>query len=172
MSILTGMKIRGCTFFNTPLIPPSSGDRGVWILLVVLLFLAACTPKEKVELRRIKDIVVDVNTDPLLRANAVLYNPNNISMTLRKIDMEVFVDGKKAALIDQKLKAKVPARAEFTVPLEVKLNLKELGFFDTVLAVLGGKKMKIRYKGSIRFTYKGVPVTIPVDYQDEIRVRI
>lgn len=154
--------------------PPSlleGGTRGVYILLV-FLFLASCAPKEKVELRRIKDIIVDVNTDPLLRANAVLYNPNKISMTLRKIDMEVFVDGKKAALIDQKLKTKVPARAEFIVPLEVKLNLKELGFFDTLRAVLGGKKMKVRYTGSIRFTYKGVPVTIPVDYQDEIRVRI
>lgn len=142
---------------------------GVFILF---LFINSCTPREKVELRRIKDIVVDVATEPLLKANAVLYNPNNIRMTLRKIDMEVFVDGKQAAIIDQKLKTKVPAKAEFTVPLEVKLNLKELGFFDTVLAVLGGKKLKIRYKGSIRFTYKSIPVTIPVDYQDEIRVRI
>jgi LEA14-like dessication related protein len=141
-------------------------------MLAALLFIFSCTPKEKVELRKIKDIVVDATTEPLLKANAVLYNPNKINMTLRKIDMEVFVDGKPAALINQKLKTKVPAQAEFTVPLEVKLNLKELGFFDTVLAVLGGKKMKIRYKGSIRLTYKAVPVTIPVDYQDEIRVRI
>lgn len=141
-------------------------------ILTALLFVTCCAPKEKVELRRINDIVVDASADPLLKANAVLYNPNNIRMTLRKIDMEVFVDGKKAALINQILKTKVPARAEFTVPLKVKLNLKELGLFDTILAVLGGEKIKIRYKGSIRFTYKGMPVTIPVDYQDEIRVRI
>ncbi len=141
-------------------------------MLIALVFLFSCTPKEKVELRKIKDIVVDATTEPMLRANAVLYNPNKISMTLRNIDMEVFVDGKKAALINQQLKAKVPAQAEFTVPLEVKLNLKELGIFDTLLAVLGGKKMKIRYKGFIRFIYKTVPVTIPVDYQEEIRVRI
>ncbi|MDL5047704.1 LEA type 2 family protein [Oscillatoria amoena NRMC-F 0135] len=144
----------------------------VGVLFASLLFIAGCAPKEKVELRRIKDIVVDATNEPLLKANALLYNPNKIKMTLRKIDMEVYVDGKKAALIDQKLKTKIPAGAEFIVPLEVKLNLKELGFFDTMLAVLGGKKMKIRYTGSIRLTYKGVPVTIPVDYQDEVRVRI
>jgi LEA14-like dessication related protein len=141
-------------------------------MLAALVFIGSCSPKEKVELRKIKDIVVDATAEPMLRANAVLYNPNNLRMTLRKIDMEVFVDGKKAALIDQKLKTRVPAQAEFTVPLELKLNLKELGFFDTVLAVLGGKRMKIRYKGSIRLTYKTVPITIPVDYEDEIRVRI
>lgn len=176
MSILTAMKIRGCTFFNTPRSPLEhtpliSPLRGVCILLA-LLFLASCAPKEKVELRRIKDVVIEVNTEPLLRANAVLYNPNKISMTLRKIDMEVFVNGKRAARIDQQLKTRVPARAEFTVPLEVRVNLRELGFFDTVRTLLGGNKLKVRYRGSIRLTYKSIPVTIPVDYEDEIRVRI
>ncbi|MFN3840051.1 MAG: LEA type 2 family protein [Cyclobacteriaceae bacterium] len=151
---------------------PSVFLRLLLLALLPFILVTSCVPKEKVVLRKIKDIVVDVNTEPVLRANAVLYNPNKLKMTLRKIDMEVFVDGKKAALINQKLKTKIPAEAEFTVPLEVNLNLKELGFFDTVLAVLGGKKMKIQYTGSIRLTYKSVPITIPVDYQDEIRVRI
>ncbi len=138
----------------------------------LLMSISACKPEGDVELRRIKDVVVDATTEPVLKANAVLFNPNKIRMTLRAIEMDVFVDGKKAARIDQRLKTKVPAQAEFIVPLEVKLNLKELGFFDTLFSVLGGKKKKIHYKGSIRFTYKGVPVKIPVDYQDEIRVRI
>ncbi len=167
MSILTTM-IHKSIF----LVLPSVFLRLLLLALLPFILGTSCVPKEKVVLRKIKDIVVDANTEPVLRANAVLYNPNKLKMTLRKIDMEVFVDGKKAALINQKLKTKIPAEAEFTVPLEVKLNLKELGFFDTVLAVLGGKKMKIRYTGSIRLTYKSVPITIPVDYQDEIRVRI
>lgn len=139
--------------------------------LGIAILLGSCKPKEDVQLRKIKDIVVDATTDPLLRANALLYNPNNIRMTVKKIDMEIFVDGKKAAVIDQRLKIKVPAKAEFTVPLEVKLNLKELGFLDTVLSMIGGKRMKIQYKGSIRLQYGGVPFTVPVDYKDEIQIR-
>ena len=147
----------------------------IWNLTVVsMLFfsLNGCKPKEDVVLRKITNIVVDVTTEPVLQASAVLYNPNNMRMTIKKLDIEIFVDGKKAALIDQKMKTRVPAKSEFTVPLEAKLNLKELGFLDTVFAVLGGKKMKIRYKGAIRLTYKGVPIRVPVDYQEEIRVRI
>jgi LEA14-like dessication related protein len=143
-----------------------------WYTLFVLVVLSACRPKQEVELRKITNIEVDATTEPMLRANALLYNPNNIRMTLKRIDMDVYVDDKKAALIHQQLKTKIPAQAEFTVPLEVKLNLKELGFLDTVFAVLGGKKMKIRYKGSLRLTYKGIPITVPVDYTDEIRVRL
>jgi hypothetical protein len=69
------------------------------------------------------------------------------------------------------MKIKVPANDEFTVPLEVKLNLKEMGFLDTVFSLIGGKRFQIHYKGSIRLQYSGVPFTVPVDYKDEIRMR-
>jgi LEA14-like dessication related protein len=157
------------------LIKTAPAKHAIFRLTIVSLFLFAlegCKPKEDVVLRKITNIVLDVTTEPVLQANAVLYNPNNMRMTIKRLDIEIFVDGKKAAVIDQKLKTRVPAKSEFTVPLEARLNLKELGFLDTVFAVLGGKKMKIRYKGAIRFTYKGVPIRVPVDYQDEIRVRI
>ena len=143
-----------------------------YLLTGVLLLTLSCKPKEEVVLRRIKDIVVDASSkEPLLRANAILYNPNSIRLTVKKIELEVFVDGKKAALIDQKLKIKVPAKSEFIIPLEVQLNLKELGFLDTVLSFIGGKKMLIHYKGSIRLQKGGIPFSVPVNYKDEIRIR-
>ncbi len=142
------------------------------IFLVFLLMIQGCKPKEDVQLRQIKDVIVDATSDPLLKANAILYNPNNIRMTVKKIDMEVFVDGKKAAVIDQQMKLKVPARSEFTVPLEVKLNMKEIGLLDAVFAVIGGKKFQIHYKGTIRLQYKGVPFSVPVNHKEEIRIRL
>ena len=143
-------------------------------LLILFLFLTclSCAPKEDVVLRRIRDVVVDVTTDPMLKANAILYNPNNVKMKLRKIEIEVYVDDKLSATIDQALNMKIPAKNEFTVPLEVKLNLKKMGFLDTVFGVIGGKKFKIRYKGNIKINYKGLPIRVPVDYEDEIRVRL
>jgi LEA14-like dessication related protein len=146
-----------------------------WIstpLLILLVLMNSCaTPKEDVVLRKVRDIIVDANVEPMLKANAILYNPNDIKMKLRKIDMDVFVDGKKAARIDQKLKTAIPAKAEFTVPLEVKLNLKEFGLLDTILGAIGGKKYNIRYKGSIGITYKGLPIRVPVDYQSDVRIK-
>jgi hypothetical protein len=47
-----------------------------------------------------------------------------------------------------------------------------MGFLDTIFGIIGGKKMKIEYKGSISITYKGVPIKVPVKYQSEIRVRL
>src|SRR5688572_1852148 len=117
--------------------------------LAVLLLLQGCGPKEDIQFKYVKDVIVDANTEPLLKGTAVLYNPNKQRMKLRKINVDVYVNDKKTARIDQEPSLLIPSEAEFTIPLEVKLNMKEVGFMDTLFGVLGGKKMKIRYKGTI-----------------------
>jgi LEA14-like dessication related protein len=155
---------------------PWTVDRGLWtrITLIILssLILSNCsTPKERIVLRDIKDVIVDAADEPTLRANAVFYNPNNTRMRLKKIDVEVFVEGKKVANVNQDLKTIIPARGEFMVPLQVKLAMKELGFVNTLFGMLGGKKLEVQYKGFLKLTYHGVPIRVPVDYKDQIRFK-
>ena len=146
--------------------------RSIFWSMLVLLWLTGCQrPDEPVVLRQIKDVMVDASTDPVLKANAIFYNPNDIRGKLKKINVVIYVNGKKAASVNQKLHTSIPARAEFSVPLEVDLALKELGFMDTLLGVLGGKRFEIRYEGSLKLSYRGVPFSVPVNYKDEIRVR-
>ena len=106
-----------------------------------------------------------------MKANAIFYNPNSVRGKLKKIKVDVFVNGKKAASVDQDLKTVIPANDEFTVPIEVKLAIKELGFMDTLLGMIGGKTFEVRYEGSLKLSYHGVPINVPVNYKDEIRVR-
>lgn len=142
------------------------------VFILSLLLLAGCKkPDQDIVLRDINDVVVDATTEPMLRANAIFFNPNNIRGRLKKIDIEIFVNGKKAATVDQSLKMSIPAAAEFTVPLEVKLAMKELGFMDTILGMVGGKTFKIHYKGSLKLSYHGLPINVPVDYEDEVKIR-
>ena len=142
------------------------------VALIFLVAVSSCKPKEDVVFRQVRDIVLDASPDPILRANAVLYNPNKVKMKLRKADIEIFVNGTNAAHIDQNLQLAVPSEAEFIVPIEAKVNLKELGLLDTIFGMLGGKKMKVEFKGSISITYKGVPLKVPVSYQSEIKVKL
>jgi LEA14-like dessication related protein len=114
--------------------------------------------------------VVDAASDPKLKANAIFYNPNAERGKLKKIKVDIFVDGKKVGTVDQELKIKIPSRGEFTVPLEVNLAMKELGFMDALLGVLGGKKFAIRYEGFLKLTYHGFPIKVPVNYKDEVKI--
>ena len=147
---------------------------GVGLLFIALMWamLVACEkPRERIVLRDIRDVMVDASTDPMLRANAVFYNPNEMHGKLKKIDVVIFVNGKRAAHVDQRLSTVIPSKGEFKVPLEVKLSIKELGFMDTLLGVLGGKKFEVRYEGKLKLTYKGFPFSVPINYKDEVRVR-
>jgi LEA14-like dessication related protein len=146
--------------------------RNVFLLIFIsLVFIQCQKPDQDIELRRITDVVVDATTDPMLKANALFYNPNKAHGRLKKIKVEIFINGKKVGDVDQDLKTKIPSRAEFTIPIQVKLAMKELGFMDTVLGMIGGKKFEVQYKGFLKLSYHGLPVKVPVDYKDDVKVR-
>ena len=146
--------------------------KALLMFAAAVLLLTACEkPDQDIVLRHIRDVVVDASSGPMLKANAIFYNPNNMRGRIRKIDVEIFVNGKKAASVDQSLKTSIPAQAEFTVPLEVKLAIKELGVMDTIFGMIGGKTFKVRYKGSLKLSYRGMPISVPVDYEDEVKLR-
>lgn len=172
MSILTEIMIK-MEFKKSKQLPKALRSAiHLLFLTLVLLVVGGCNgPDEKIVLRKIRDVVVDASTEPLLKANAVFYNPNDVRGKLKRINVEVYVDGKKAAYVNQKLKTRIPANGEFIVPLEVKLSIKELGFMDTLLGVIGGKKFEVRYEGSLKLSYRGFPINVPVHYKDEVRIR-
>src|SRR5688500_11542379 len=150
----------------------NKGLRFLMVIFFVMAIFSGCRrPDEDIVLRQIRDVVVDATTEPMLKANAIFYNPNNMRGRLKKIDIEIFVNGKKAASVDQSLKTSIPAAAEFTVPLEVKLAIKEMGVMDTIFGMIGGKTFKIHYKGSLKLSYRGIPINVPVDYKDDVKLR-
>lgn len=138
--------------------------------IAVAALYSCSAPKERIVLKQIKDVVADATSDPKLKAQAIFYNPNPESGKLKAISVDIFVNEKKVGTVDQQMKIKIPAKGEFTVPLEVNLNMKELGFMDTVLGMLGGKKFDVRYAGHLKVTYHGIPIKVPVNYKDQIRV--
>lgn len=147
-------------------------SKSLW--LVVLVLLTGCVPEEQVVLRAIDNVELapGKGADPILKADARFYNPNKIRMKVKAIELDVFIDGKKSARVDQKLKSVIKSQAEFTLPLEVQLSMKEIGLVDALLGLFGGKKYLINYKGHIKVTVRGFPLRIPVDYSKEVRLRI
>jgi len=144
------------------------------ILLLVLAsaFLFQCQkPDQDIVLKQVRDVVVDATSEPTLKANAIFYNPNKMKGRIKKIKVDIYVNGKKAGNVDQDFKLVVPAQAEFTVPIEVKLAIKQLGFMDTVFGLIGGKKFEVRYEGFLKLSYHGIPIKVPVDYKDDVRIR-
>jgi LEA14-like dessication related protein len=141
--------------------------------LVGFCLLISCTPKEEIIFKGVKNIeVVAEGTEPILTAEALFNNPNNVRMKLKEIHVDVLIDGKLSAKVRQDLKVSIPARSDFSVPLTARLSLKDLGFVDTIINLIGGKKYEIQYIGFVRVTVHGVPVKVPVKYKEERRIRL
>jgi LEA14-like dessication related protein len=143
---------------------------GGMFLITALLFNSCKVPDQDIVLRQVKDVMADASSDPVLKGEAVFFNPNSISGKLKHIKIDIFVNGKKAGEVDKNYALRIPAKGEFSVPLEVKLNLQEMGTLKTLLGVLGGKKFDIKYVGSLRLSYHGMPVKVPIDHSSQLRV--
>ena len=141
-----------------------------WLLFVMLL---ACAPKEQVVFRKVLNVRVDVVSNvPILKADMVFYNPNKQGAKLKKIDIDLLVNEKKGGEVNQVLNQKIKGESEFTVPIEIKINAKELGLFDTLINILGGKKYSIRMVGKIRISINGFAISVPVDETQELKLRL
>ena len=145
--------------------------KGFFYGVLVAFMATSCVPKEQVTLRevRMNQIVPGKDGNPLLRAEAILFNPNNTTVRLKEIKIQVLLDGKPAASIDQKLNSVIKANSEFNIPLEVQLNMKETGLLDTLLSLFGGKKYEVQFTGTIRIKVSLFPVNIPIDHKDQIK---
>jgi LEA14-like dessication related protein len=91
-------------------------------------------------------------------------------MKLKKVEIDIFVDGVKAGRVDQKPGTIIRPNSEFTVPLEVQLHLKEMGLVDTILSFIGGKKHEVQFTGKLKVTISGFPVRIPVDHKEQVKL--
>ncbi len=142
------------------------------LFLTILLLLNACKrPDQDIVLKSIKDVVVDASSDPTLKANAIFYNPNKMRGKLKRINVEIFVNGKKAGHVNEEYNTVIPSQGEFTIPLKVNLAMKELNTMETLLGVFGAKKFDVTYKGSLKLSYHGVPIRVPIDHKDDIKIR-
>ncbi len=130
-------------------------------------------PEEAPEFKYIENVRVTNVTDKeaFLNADAVFYNPNDMAMTLRGVDVDVYIEGRDIGRIEQSDKIKIPASSDFKIPLDATFNIGDVGVLNTLLGMLGGKKLKVRYMGYIKVTMNGLPVRVPVDYEGDVRLR-
>jgi len=148
-------------------------NKSLFVLFCLVgVVLTGCVPKEQVVLKavNIRQVLPGSDGNPLLKADAVFFNPNSSRMRLKRIQVDVIVDGKKAARIDQHLNTLIKANAEFTVPLEVQLNLKEVGLLDTLLSLFGGKKYDIEFTGNMKVLVNGFPIHFPLEYREQVKL--
>jgi len=126
------------------------------ILLILLVFLYVrmgyVYPKvirvDRLELENLH-ITAPLSFD--IDADLVIKNPNTLSMKIKSIECDVFIDSLKATHLYQIREASIPAFSEFILPVKAPVVfqdnevIRNLG--SLLIKGITGDKLKIRLKG-------------------------
>ena len=142
----------------------------------MVIGLSSCDKPESPQFKYLDNIVVELESlsTANLHAEAVLFNPNKNTITIKGADIDIMMDDKVIAVLEENYDIKAVGNEEFLVPLDVKIRLKDLNLnaIGSALGLLGDSGQEIRYLGKIRVKAYGVPFSVKVDYKDNINLKI
>lgn len=150
-------------------------------LNIVMIFALAvigvgCQPLIGPEFKDIADLKVNMAgfTSVNVTGDALFYNPNKRTVHIQHVDMDVAVDGEKVTNISQDFDIKAKGMADFTVPIDLNLSLKDLQInsISSALAILGGEERQVHFKGKIKVKAYGIGFNVPIDHVEKLKVRL
>ena len=146
------------------------------LLSTLCLALFSCSVKEKPEFLYVKNIKVSESTSKVvtLSADAYFKNPNVVGGELKADAIKVLINGNEMASISSE-SFKVPAKQEFSIPLKAVIPTDSLLSNNNLTGLLGSlfsKKMKVQYKGDIKYKVFGLSHTYTVDETEDVKIKL
>ncbi|MBV7270224.1 LEA type 2 family protein [Winogradskyella luteola] len=143
-------------------------------LFFTLLF--NCTVTEQPKFLGLENIkVVNSNIRSItLKADALFANPNDVGGVLKTDDLKVYVNDTEVATVVSD-EFTVPSKQNFTIPLIVAvatdsiIDKKSLG---GLLGSLISQKLKVQYKGDIKYKVLGYSSTYAVDETQDVKIKL
>lgn len=146
------------------------------ITLLIILSLFSCMEYKQVELIEVKQVAVRVFSMKEIRLATFMqiHNPNNYKITITEADMELFVKGKKIGnakldnnIVLPKNSNEVHEALVFTPMSEIQASA-----IPTILSVIGQPTVPVHIKGYIKGKVKGIAKKIPVDFTENVRLKL
>ena len=150
--------------------------QGVIFSMLVLLGLSGCNKPESPQFKYLENITVELDSlsTANLHAEALLYNPNKNTITIKGADISIMVNDKVIAVLDKEYDIQAKGFEDFVVPMDVKIKLKDLNInaIGSALGLFGNSGQEVRYLGKIKVKAYGVPFSVKVDYTDNINLKL
>ena len=134
------------------------------MLLSVIIFLTSCHAPKDLVFKDFHNLSVDKLSfsGAALRVDLVYYNPNNFGLQLNRTDLDVFIDSTFLGHSAQDIQVAVPKRSDFTIPLKIDLDVKNL--MKNGLNSFFNRNVNVRVLGSVKVGKAGIYKSFPVDY--------
>ncbi|WP_396600725.1 LEA type 2 family protein [Algibacter sp. R77976] len=145
------------------------------ILSTICIALFSCSVNEKPQFIGVENIKVLESTSKYITftADAKFINPNDIGGELQTDEIKVFVNDNEMATVSTE-NFEVPAKKEFSVPLKTNVPTDSLFSNKNLSGLLGSlfsKKVKVQYKGEIKYKVLGFSHYYNIDQTEDVKIK-
>ncbi|MDB5253609.1 MAG: hypothetical protein JWP27_2778 [Flaviaesturariibacter sp.] len=135
------------------------------LLLVLCVCFASCGKIADPEFRRIEGFGIKNFSlqETVIGFNATYFNPNKFGVTVKETAVDVYINNSLVGNFRQPSAIDVQKTAEFSIPLEGKIDVKTA--LKLNLPELVGKEVLIKAVGNVRVGKAGVFITKPISYE-------
>ena len=98
------------------------------LLLLFIVFMSSCREPKGLEFKDFSNLRLENVgfANATLKVDLIYYNPNNFGLELNRTDFDLFVDSTYLGHSKQDIQIAIPKRGNFTLPLIVDLDMKNL----------------------------------------------
>ena len=143
-------------------------------LITLILCFYGCQKPAAPDFKSIDDIDISLNgfKSADLSCNAQFYNPNDKTITLKNVNLDINVDGKFLTNVTRDYDMKLKPHADFTIPVEASILFKNIDLNDVMALMRNtvGEKA-FHFKGKIKVKMYGLNFNVPVDHEERIKIR-
>jgi len=146
-----------------------------YVPLVFILF-SSCLSLESVKFEKLLNTrIIDISgQDITIQTEAQFFNPNKIKGLIKDISIDVSIKDQIVAHLMEESKVKVMQNERFTVPLQLTIKLKSLknDLLSNLINLVKTRKIELKYTGYISIRSFGIGYKIPIDYQEELEIKL
>ncbi|MDP5101882.1 MAG: hypothetical protein NWQ09_11195 [Nonlabens sp.] len=150
----------------------------ITLCLVVFTFCGCTETYEDVEFKEITNVRLSnvTATSVELNGDCVLFNPNNVALDVTDAAFDVYVDGRKTAVVHQEIDVVMQPNEQFILPLKATIDATDFygeqgeGLFRAAIQMMARQKVSVKYDGVIK-AGKGW-VKLPVKIKDSVEVPV
>ncbi len=135
------------------------------LILYIIFFETSCQAPKELVYRDFKNLKVEKVSfaATTLKVDLIYYNPNNFGLQLKYTDLDIYIDNNYLGHSSQDHQITIPRLAEFTMPLAIEVDMKNL--LKNALPTLLSKEVMVKVTGTVKLGKANVYKTFPVSYE-------
>jgi LEA14-like dessication related protein len=127
--------------------------------------MSACSEPKQLEYKEFNNVRTEQLgfSTSVLKVDILYFNPNNFGLQLKSTDLDIFIDSTFLGHTAQDFQIHIPRKGEFTLPLRIEVEMKNL--MKNALPALLGKEVLIKIVGKVKLGKANVYKSFEVNYQ-------